>query len=215
MTGKITALRVQKRRTNRVSVFIDDEYAFSLQDVIAAQLRLGQELPQEQIRELHRRNAAETAYERVLHYLSYRPRSRCEVERYLQRKEVDATTIESVLQRLERAGLLDDEDFAQRWVDNRERLRPRGKWALRSELRRKGIASEVIDAALDNVDEEQNAMNAARRRYTRLVRHDEQTFRRRLLGFLQRRGFSYQTSQQVTDHFWQKACEEKGWLREQ
>ena len=202
MAGKITALRVQARRRDRVSVSLDGEYAFSLQSTLAAGLRKGQELTDEEIDQLRQQDAAECAYERALHYLSFRPRSAWEIRRYLAKRGVPSSEGALTMSRIRRARLVDDSRFARFWVNNRESFRPRGKWALRAELRQKGIAKEIIESAVDGVDEEASAMRAARRRAHRLGRLDEKTFRRRLLGFLQRRGFSGEVSRNVTSRLW-------------
>ena len=202
MPSKVTGLRVQGRRRDRVSVSLDGEYAFSLQSTLAAGLHKGQELTDEEIDQLQRRDAAECAYERALRYLSFRPRSAWEVRRYLLKRGVASPSIDLSLARLRRAGLVDDSRFARFWVDNRESFRPRGKWALRTELRQKGIAKEIIESVVAGVDEEAGAMRAARRRAHRLDRLDEETFRRRLLGFLRRRGFGGELSRSVTNRLW-------------
>jgi len=207
MSDKVTALRVQQRRKDRVNVFLDGAYAFSLQLILAAELRVGQELSKSEIDALQRRDAGEKAYESALHFLSFRPRSKWEIEQHLRKKKVGAEAIEAALARLEQAKLVNDLDFARFWVENRETFRPRGAWALRAELLQKGIARETIDTVLEGLDEENSAMNAAERKAQQLAHLDKQTFRRRLSGFLQRRGFGYGICSQVTDHYWRQVEE--------
>lgn len=202
--AKITALKTQKRRRDRVNIFIDDEYAFSLQSILAAQLCRGQELDQGEIQALQRQDAAEKAYETALHYLSYRPRSAGEIERHLQEKGIESEITDRILARLEQAGLVNDQDFANAWVENRQVFRPRGARALRVELRQKGIEEEIVEQALENIDEESNAQAAGRQVVRRLVALEEPVFRRRLLGVLLRRGFGYGVARQVTDDLWQE-----------
>lgn len=72
---KLTAIRAQRRASGRVNIYIDDEYAFSVQAILAARLMVGQELSKDQITELRAADTIEKAYERALNYLSYRPRS--------------------------------------------------------------------------------------------------------------------------------------------
>lgn len=204
MAGTVTALRTQKRRKDRVSVFLDEEYAFSVQRILAVELRIGQLLTDEEIEGMRRRDQGEQGYERALRYLSYRPRSEVEMRRYLQRKELDEEAIGRVLSRLGDARLLGDLDFARFWVDNRETFRPRGRFALRSELRAKGVSNEIIETAIADVDEEASAMRAAERRVRALSGLDERAFRRRLLAYLQRRGFGYAVSRRVVDCLWRK-----------
>ena len=56
---EITALTAQRRRRNRVNVFLDGEYAFSLQDTLAATLHLGQELDEQAVAALRQQDAIE------------------------------------------------------------------------------------------------------------------------------------------------------------
>jgi len=203
--AKITALKIQKRRQDRVNVFIDDQYAFSLQDTLAARLHLGQDLDEQTIQDLRHHDDAEKAYEDALYYLSYRPRATREIARHLQEKGIDPEVIECVLARLIRARLVDDRDFAHSWIENRTAFRPRGTRALRIELRQKGIEDEIVEDALQNIDEEGNAQAAGRQALRRLAVLEEPVFRRRLLSLLLRRGFSYGVARQVTDDLWQEA----------
>jgi regulatory protein len=203
MLQKITALRTQKKG-RRVRVFLDGRYAFGLQASVAAKLEVGQTLSADEIEELQERDETEVAYERALNYLSYRPRSRAEMERYLQRRSVSAAATKTLIERLLGAGLLDDRAFAEYWVENREQFRPRGMYALRSELRQKGVADAVIESTIDDVDETASAYRAAQARAQRLEHLDYQTFWRRLGGFLTRRGFGYSTVKETVNRLWRE-----------
>jgi len=207
MAGTITALKLQARNKSRVNVYLDGEYAFSLTDLVAAPLRVGQVLTDEDIAELQRQDAFRRAYERALDYLSYRARSQAEIERYLADKGVDQETIEAVIARLTEVGLLDDADFARMWVENRENLAPRSRRMLRHELRQKGVAPEVIAEALEDLDETKSAYRAAMARVNRYARLDRPTFDRRLGGFLLRRGFSYEVVREVLNRVWSESHE--------
>jgi regulatory protein len=165
---------------------------------------VGQTLSSENIKELQARDEAEVAYDRALHFLSYRPRSRAEIQAYLQRRKVAPDTNARVIDRLTEAELIDDEAFAQYWVENREAFRPRGKRSLRFELRRKGIPGSVIDRAVGDIDETDSAYRAAQSKARQLGQLDYQMFRRRLSGFLQRRGFDYDTVKETVRRLWQE-----------
>jgi regulatory protein len=191
MAGKITALRFQKRNKNRVNVYIDEEFAFGLAVIEAARLQVGQKLGDDEIAQLRWKDEIEQAYERALNFLSYRPRSKAEVRRNLRKKDVPERAIEIVVERLEKSGLLDDEEFARYWVDNRKSFNPRGAYALRHELWQKGVSDIVIDEALASFDEEAAAQKAADAGARKLSHHQPQDFRRKLQGYLKRRGFSY------------------------
>ena len=200
--AKITALKRQKRVKSRVNVFLDGRFAFGIQEVLASGLSVGQDLTDEQTTRLRSQDENESAYERALNYLSYRPRSEREIERYLSKRGVSDDVREEVLTRLRRAGLVDDAEFSRFWVENRRSFRPKGVWALRSELRQKGVDTASIELALEDVDEETDARRAAERALRRFSRLDQTTFRRRLLGYLQRRGFGYGVSKRTVDLLW-------------
>lgn len=189
MGGRITGLRALK--SGRVAVYLDGRRAFQLTAVEAARLRPGQVLTDEEIRQLLERDLLEQAHEIALRFLSYRPRSEREVADYLRRKGFDARTVEAELERLRRVGLVDDRAFARFWVENRTAFRPRSRRALQAELRRKGVPLPIIREVLQEAspDERALALRLAHERARRLRGLDPPTFRRRLAGYLIRRGF--------------------------
>jgi len=204
MRQKITALHYQKKNHHRVNVYLDGQYAFAVQETIAGALHVGQELSEGQVAELRGRDVTEAAYERVLNYLGYRPRSKAEVQAYLKRRAVPEEMVPALIERLQASGLLNDEDFARYWVENRESFRPRGVRSLRFELRRKGVDDSIADDALAGLDEPESAYRAAENRARRMAALDYATFRRRLDGFLQRRGFGYGVSRDVVERLWKE-----------
>src|SRR4030042_1896254 len=115
MGGHITALKVQKRDSNRINVFIDDEFAFGLYRITAAWLRIGQELSDEKIASLLTIDANEGAFHQALRLLEYRPRSEDEIRKNLQQHGVEETVIEGVLEKLRRGGLVYDQKLAKQW----------------------------------------------------------------------------------------------------
>jgi regulatory protein len=200
--AKVTALKFQKRNPDRVSVYLDGRFAFGLPAIVAARLKPGQTLSEAEIAALKREGDAEADYNRALNYLSYRPRSRTEIERYFQKRGLANEEIEVIVARLGRAGLLDDEAFARFWVENRERFKPRGLRALRYELRQKGIGDAIIDRVLVAVDEEDSAYRSAEKKARQLGHLDREVFYRKLIGYLSRRGFNYGVARETADRCW-------------
>src|SRR5512133_247869 len=149
MAYTITALKAQKRNPNRVSVYLDGEYAFGLARIVAAWLSIDQTLSDEEIKSLQEKDTDEKAFQAALHFLNYRARTEVEVRKKLFDKGFSETVIEQTLERLRRGGLLDDTQFAQAWVENQTNFRPRGRRALAFELRHKGVSDEIIQQALD------------------------------------------------------------------
>ena len=193
MAGTITALKFQRRNKERVNIYLDGEYAFGLDAIEAARLHKGQVLSEKEIAALKARDERNRAFDRAVHFLSYRPRSRAEVERYLRGKGIADDAAADVIVRLEQAKYLDDEDFARFWLENRERFRPRGQRALRYELRQKGVSDAIIARVLDDVDDEAYAWRAVEGRLSRWANLPASEFRQKVTGFLSRRGFDYGT----------------------
>lgn len=191
MAGKITAIEPQKRNKERVNVYLDGQFAFGLAAVEAARLRPGQYLTDEEIARLQERDAVEQALQAAMNLLSYRPRSRAELQQRLAQKGYPAQAVEEALGRLERSGLVDDGAFARYWVENRAQGSPRGQLLLKGELAQKGIDRQLIDQALAGYDEEAAAARVAEKIARRLQGPDLATARRRLVDALKRRGFAY------------------------
>jgi regulatory protein len=209
MAGKITALKFQKKNRDRVSVHIDGRFALGVPAIVAATLKSGQHLSDAEIEALRGRGTLEGAYSRALNYLSYRPRSQAEVTTYLEGRGASGSQIDDIVERLERAGLLDDQEFARYWVENREQFRPRGPRALRYELRGKGIRDKDIDAALKSVDAPASAYKASRRRAEQLSHLDKRSFIRKLVEYLARRGFDYGVAREVSERHWAERTDDR------
>jgi regulatory protein len=202
MDRKITALKVQKHNTKRINVYLDDEFAFGLSRYAAAWLNIGQTLSPEKIEELKAIDAQEVGYQRALNFISYRPRSEMEVRKNLLKHDTPEDVTTEVLDRLRRIGLVDDVIFAQSWVDNRSTFRPRGRRALITELRQKGIGEEAIEEALSGLEEDNLAYRAALKQSRKYEGLDWQPFRRKMGAFLARRGFSYGVAKPVIERVW-------------
>ncbi len=146
-----------------------------------------------------------SAKEAALHFLAYRPRSEAEVRRRLTRR-YSPQIIELVMASLREQSYLDDRAFARQWRSDRERHRPRGRILLRQELMRLGVATEVIDEALDGMDEEDNAYHAGQKTARRLWERNcsPEDFRRLMRAHLERRGFAYSLLADTVSRLWQE-----------
>lgn len=196
-SGIVTALEIQKRNKERANIFIDGEYAFSLNLMEAAQLRKGQALTEAEITALRGEDEIVRAVDSAANFLGYRPRSTSEVQRNLTEKEFPAEVIDAAVQRLIGLGYLDDEAFARYWVQNRGEFKPLSHRALRQELRQKGVDNTIIDTVLEAVGEGDLAYKAALTQSRRLKKLSRKEFHTKLANFLQRRGFSYSTARDV------------------
>ena len=124
----------------------------------------------------------------ALRLLAFRPRTIHEMRERLAQK-VGAAEADLTVQQLQAEGLLNDAHFANQWRESRERHRPRGRKILRQELRRRGVADDVIEGVLADFNSDEVAYRAGLKYASKQTSCDERTFRRRLGAFLHRRGF--------------------------
>jgi regulatory protein len=151
-------------------------------------------------------DAHESAKQLAINYIDYAARTVAEVRRRLERAEYDDQVIESVIEDLQRAELLNDAKFSEDWIDSRTRTKKLGKIRLASELRRKGISQEDADMALQELDPEREVAAALEISTKRLPQSEidnltapgeRSAAKRRLAGFLQRRGYKWEIIEQV------------------
>ncbi|WP_298819263.1 RecX family transcriptional regulator [Chloroflexus sp.] len=209
--GTVTAIRQQNNDPQRVNVFIDGEFALgiSLNTLARERLKVGVYLDESAWKRLVASEQADQALQQALRQLERRARSTAEIQRYLQRKGFSEPICAQTITRLRELGLLDDIDFAGRWIANRRALRPRGERALRAELRQKGIDPVIIEQALaaddsgmTEAERTEAAARAALPRYSGLA--DWVTFQRRLGGYLLRRGFAGEHIHPILINLWRE-----------
>jgi regulatory protein len=190
---KITRLERQKRRRGRVSVFIDDEFSFGLNEETAVYfgLRPGIDIDDTLLAALHGYDLRVQAKLLAERYLATRMRSENEVRRYLSRKDIPDDVVEETIVTFRRVRLLNDEEYARAFVRDRLRLKPKASSMLRRELGAKGISREIVEAVLEEEKPEDASIahELAAQWLSRRRTPDNLTAKRRLAGFLQRRGF--------------------------
>lgn len=214
MEHRVTALKVQKKNPNRVSVYLDGEFAFGVSRIVAAWLKIGQDISDEKIQDLQQQETQEAALQKAMLLLSYRPRSEAEIRQRLQEDGFETEVISNAMDRLRSNGLLQDENFAKTWIENRGAFRPRSQKMLAYELRRKGVAEETIQQALaESSDDNGLAYTAAALYARKLARTEWEEFHRRLMSFLARRGFSYGTAAPVVRQVWNELHSQAGDIR--
>lgn len=193
MVKRVSALTMQQRSNDRINVFLDGEYAFSLHLHVAADLHVEQELGPGEIERLLHEDECIRAYQKAVGHLAGRPHSQSEIERFLFGKRFSPPAIDAALLRLQQEGLVDDAEFARFWTENRTAFRPRSSRAIRYELRQKGVANEEIDAALAETDDEEAAWAAIQPKLHAWSRLPPEEFDKKVQGFLARRGFGFAT----------------------
>lgn len=194
---RVTALEPSERPRGWVDVHLDGAFVCRLPRRGAEEegVAVGTELDRRELEAIRDRAQGREALDAALRYLAHRPRSRFEVERRLRREGYVASAVSAAVSRCLEMGYLDDREFAAAWARDRIRLRPRSPVLIEAELRRRGVspgdARAGIAAALDDeeVSEDDLLRRAAERASRRVDRADREVARRRILGYLARRGF--------------------------
>ena len=202
--GTVTRLAGQQKNPQRVSVFIDEAFAFGVHGDLVVEFGLykGQALSVEQQQRIVEADRERAARGVAFEYLGYRARTEHELRQKLARSGFDEAVAERTVARLREMGYLDDQAYARSYVQARFRNRGFGPGRLRSDLRRRGVSGGLIDAAPDALLEQEDMLEAARRhaqkRWPRLAAETDAFKRRKKLSeYLVRRGFSYDTARRV------------------
>ncbi|MFV9754615.1 recombination regulator RecX [Lactobacillus gasseri] len=152
----ITKISTQKRK-GRYNIFIDNEYAFSVSERTLAERRLlkGTELSNEDIEEIKKAEADSHAIQLAMSYLSYQPRSVYEVLEYLNKHEISQDASQAAVQNLIELNYLNDNNFARLFIKNNLRVGKDGPRTVDRKLKQKGLAADVIQEALYEIEDEE------------------------------------------------------------
>ena len=201
--GRITDLAPQARDPERVSIFLDGAFAFGLPREVALRegLAIGDELDPERVSALLAMDEVARATSAALAFLAHRPRSEREVRDRLRQKGYAPAAIDEAVAKLEGWHYLDDAEFARFWVENRGANQPRGHRLLEQELRRKGVEREIVreTIAAADLDESGTAVELARTKLRSYAGQEPAVVRRRLGGYLARRGYDYEVVRAALD----------------
>ncbi len=199
----ITKIERQKKNKTRFSVFVDEQYAFSVSEDVYARFLLHQgQLLTESEREKIQQAETESSVKRdALRFRSYRPRSEKEIVQNLQKKGYDESNIRQAIQYLAQNQLLNDEEFAKMLCRDRMTLRPVGKSSMKQLLFKKGIDRNIVERILPEFytveSELALALKEAERKLKRVASLPEQTKKKRIYEHLVRRGYDSSLSLKI------------------
>ncbi|MBU2577899.1 RecX family transcriptional regulator [Patescibacteria group bacterium] len=200
----ITAIKPQKKGS-WYNLFIDGKFLFSLPShiLLGENLKTGDDVSFEKIEELVKKNEFSAVLDKVLRFLSYRPRSQFEIEKYFEKNQVGEHTQKLVKEKLFSLKLIDDEAFVRWWIEQRTQFRLKSKHFIMAELRLKGIPKELIIELLPEErtkeDEFSVAEKIALKKLERIKSLPEIEKKKKLYNLLSQRGFSYEVVKQIVD----------------
>jgi regulatory protein len=150
-------------------------------------------------------NDLKKASSMALGYLSRRSRSILEIKDYLSKKNFSPLLVSRVIQQLCSENYLDDKLFAENYLENRRRNKPKSLFAFRYELEKKGIDAAIIDQALIGYDDLELALLALKPK-VRLWRHlDQALLKKKTFGYLRYRGFGFSIIQSAWEQIFELA----------
>jgi regulatory protein len=193
---KITAIKQQVKNPERVSIFLDGKYEFSLNldELLQQGLKNGQELDKAGVKKLKKISADGKLRTRTMEWLLNRPHSTRELRDYLYRKKAEPELIGAFIKEFSNKGYLDDRKFGE-WFIELQKRRAKSDRAVRSEMFKKGLGRELIDELLAAEPEDETARLKAmieKKRKIPRYRDDAQ----KLAKYLTSQGFDWQQVKQ-------------------
>ncbi len=196
----VTNINEQVKDKSRVNIFIDGKYVFALSklDVATFSLKEGEELSEKKYYEILENVVFAKAKMTALSYLSYKDRSKREVIRKLKEKGFTKLVTKKTLEFLISYGYINDLQFSVKYVKERVCSKGYGKYKVVRELREKGVADEIIERVLIDIEkyEEETALKFGRKKAKKLDL-TEYKDKQKLYAYLQRRGYSYEVIKAV------------------
>lgn len=188
---KISKIEPQKKNKNRSTIFIDGKFAFGLSNEIVVKFGLtsGDELDNDLIKNVLLEQEKQKIRGRALRFLHYRKRSVQELTDRLLRIGFDRSLVEGVVKELVADNTLDDRDFAESFIADHTKLKPKGNIFLRRELDKMGVSKELVDRLVRSRDERHVIEDFMDKKLARFKLSDPKD-RRAVLRRLLARGFT-------------------------
>lgn len=201
----ITKIEAQKRNSDRVNIYVDDEYFMSVYTelVFTHSLKKGMEIDKDSLNSILEAEMYLKAKEKALSILSKADQSEKIIYEKLM-KNFDEPVVEKVMEFLKKHKLIDDSSLAERIANDNINLSKFGRNKVRQNLYMKGIDSNIIENVVSDIDSDtefENAMYLAEKRMKRLENESRDKAYRKLYQHLSYKGFGYDTIKKVMNRF--------------
>ena len=187
---KITKLSAQVKNPDRVNVFLDGKYSFSLtiDQVLEYKVKKDLEIDEQDVKKFEKLSLDGKLRQRALEWLMIRPHSEKEVMDYFRRKKVDSEQARAWLDEFISRGYQGDQSFARWWIDQR-RAKQKSQQFIRQELRQKGVDTAIIQSLLleESVTDKSALMMLVEKKQKQTKYQDSQ----KLTTYLLRQGYRY------------------------
>jgi len=201
----ISKITQQKKDSERFNIFLDGQYAFSVHESILIKYHLtkGMELDPITFGELNYDNEINRAFNRALHYLTFRMRSEKEVIDRLKKEEFGDAVISEALVKLRDLQFVNDEQFAEAFVKTKINTNHLGPRELQRQLKAKGIDEQLIQEQLEELTAEDidlHAQQLAEKIARKNEKHAPAVVKRKIEEHLLRKGYSYDIIKEAVEH---------------
>lgn len=197
---KITSIEPQRNK-NRVNIYVDDLFTIGidLELKYKHKLEIGMEVDDNFIREVLKAEEQNKVINHALNLLSFRQRSEKEIFTALKRKGYEEFYIENAIDYCRNQKYLDDRAFAKAFIKDKLNINKLGGQRIKFELQKKGVSQEIIDEVLvlDKDDQLEAAFKLAEKKLPSYKNDDRNAVYRKLSGFLQRKGYSFEIVSKV------------------
>ncbi|MBC8596109.1 regulatory protein RecX [Qingrenia yutianensis] len=201
---KITDITPQKNNKNRVSVFVDGKYSFSLDDtdMVRLKVKIGSEITENEIEIFNKECNLSKARMRLMQVINRKAASRKMLFDDLAKHGYDREIIDIALDEFERLGYIDDEVFALEYAKSAYSFKRHGKIRIVSDLTHKGVPREIAQNAVDDLDtdERSNIEEIIRERFMHIDFSDYKE-KQRVVRYFASRGFNFSDIFAVIDRF--------------
>jgi len=215
---KITSVEPQKKNPKRFNIFLDGVFVFGADEDLVVDYRLiiGKEITPSDLEKLLKGSEIGKLMERMYRLFNIRQRSEKEVREYIRnlsfkrklkdREEISEFATNSLIEKLQKKGMLNDLEFARSWMEARGKKF--GINRIKQELYKKGINREIIEEVMNSEFRVQNsetvAENQLERKLERWKNLKPMEFRKKAFDFLLRRGFEYEIVKNIVEKIMEK-----------
>lgn len=191
--SEITGILPQKKDATRCNIYLNGSFycGMKLEVVIKNRLKVGQDVELSYLDALQLESEKATALDKAMTHLSSSMKTRRQVSDFLRKKGYVDAVVEYVLEKLEGYGFVDDGEYARQYVGSASKTKGRRLIAL--ELQKKGVPADEAQAAVENIQGEEDAALKILQKYMRGRTADRETLYK-AFRYLLGKGFEYDTA---------------------
>lgn len=143
------------------------------------------------------------AFKVASNFLRNKPKTETEIRNRLEKNCFSPDAIDSVVAQLNELNWVNDQKFAQLWIESRNSFRPRSKRMLVYELRRRGVSDRKISESLDQFEESEAAKSCAMRYGRKHLKLEKIQFQQKTLNYLRNYGFPSEIARDAAAYAWE------------